>query len=121
MQDILTAAIEITAIFPFVLFAVHLLKLTLDEMNEWSIPYEPQPEPETETIAEPQPSFKFPEFQPIPVRVRPLPVGSNVVDYGKMTVKELRNECTHRNIVWRNANGKNKHLTKAQMVKILNE
>jgi len=33
-----------------------------------------------------------------------------------MSVKRLREMCNHFGLKWRNANGKNKHLTKQQMI-----
>ena len=35
------------------------------------------------------------------------------------SAQELRRECSHWGIAWRNAHGKGKHLTKAQMIKAL--
>ena len=36
-----------------------------------------------------------------------------------MSVQQLRDMCNQHNVKWRNANGKNKHLTKQQMINSL--
>jgi hypothetical protein len=46
-------------------------------------------------------------------------VGCAAVDYSLMTCEQLRSLCTERGIKWRNAHGRNKHLRKAEMVKLL--
>jgi len=40
-------------------------------------------------------------------------------DWAKMTNAELRRECTRKNIAWRNAHGKGKHMLKGEMLKAL--
>ena len=40
-------------------------------------------------------------------------------DWAKMSNAELRRECAKRNIAWRNAHGKGKHLLKGEMIKAL--
>jgi hypothetical protein len=40
-------------------------------------------------------------------------------DWAKMTNAELRRECARKNIAWRNAHGKGKHLLKGEMIKAL--
>lgn len=43
------------------------------------------------------------------------------VDYSAMSPYELRKLCQSRGIRWRNAHGKNRHLTKAQMLEALQQ
>lgn len=43
------------------------------------------------------------------------------VDYSVLNPYQLRKECQARGIRWRNAHGKNRHLTKAQMVEALQQ
>jgi hypothetical protein len=40
-------------------------------------------------------------------------------DWAKMSNAELRRECARKNIAWRNAHGKGKHLLKGEMIKAL--
>ena len=40
-------------------------------------------------------------------------------DYGTLTTPELRRECAAVGIRWKNARGKNRHMTKAQMIAAL--
>lgn len=40
-------------------------------------------------------------------------------DWSKMTPEQLRKECQARQIKWRNAHGKNRHLKKAEMIALL--
>ena len=41
------------------------------------------------------------------------------VDYSRLKTLELRKLCSSKQIFWRNAKGKNKHLNKAEMVAAL--
>ena len=41
------------------------------------------------------------------------------VDYSRLKTPELRKLCSSKQIFWRNAKGKNKHLNKAEMVAAL--
>ena len=54
-------------------------------------------------------------FEPLPEPIASEPLA----DLSKLLVPALRKLCTERSIVWRNVNGKNKHLTKAEMLRLL--
>lgn len=118
MQDILTIAIQIVAISPFILFAIHLTELTLNEVSQYTVPYSSEPEQLFGIPIEIPETFEN-SIKDTP-KIQPLPVGSNVIDYSKMTANDLRSECSQRGIKWRNHRGKNSHMTKQQMIDHLN-
>lgn len=41
------------------------------------------------------------------------------IDWAQLTPEQLRKECAKRQIKWRNAHGKNKHLKRAEMLALL--
>jgi hypothetical protein len=84
----------------------------------WSIPaitVELLPDPweiEIEPIATVLPLFTNPP------RLLLLPA-AKTQDWSKLTPEQLRKECQARQIKWRNAHGKNKHLKKNEMIALL--
>ncbi len=70
------------------------------------------------TVLEPDPVPPAPELA---TELEPV---VDLVDEGEvepeepraLTVKELRDLCTQRSIKWRNLHGKNKHMSKAEML-----
>lgn len=51
--------------------------------------------------------------------IRPVKRTAQAIDWNSLTPYQLRSECQKRGIRWRNAHGKNRHMTKMQMVEAL--
>lgn len=78
----------------------------------------------------PKPSPKSGGLVPKPVAVVPKAIATTTKSLivsappeplSSLPVARLRQICSERSIVWRNAHGKNKHLTKAQMLRSLRQ
>lgn len=118
MQSILTAAIEFVFVGSAILFTTQFL-VGLSARRPSAAPALPAAEvAEAETAAE-QPTIALTDS--IVPFVRPQPKTATVakMDWQSLNPYQLRTECSLQGIKWRNAHGKNKHLTKAQMVAAL--
>jgi hypothetical protein len=86
----------------------------------WVRAERPTPAPVEVAIAEPVAiaTVKVAE-PPILVAEEVDPAEIDVVCFEAMTAVQLRKECQTRGIRWRNAHGKSKHLSKAEMLAAL--
>jgi hypothetical protein len=77
----------------------------------------PDPMEEAATLAEkpaPAPAAAAAMAEPVAIAVIPAEP-----DYADMNSAQLRKECSKAGIQWRNAHGRNKHMSKGEMLKAL--
>jgi hypothetical protein len=77
--------------------------------------------PDAENMVEADPFHQPEMIAAIPAAMAPVATLTirTTPAYQAMTTTELRQECQAQGIKWRNAHGKGKHLSKAQMIEAL--
>ena len=83
---------------------------------------QPEPQPQPAKISDPlpaTPAIAATIASPAAVAVVKVAKAKGSTDYSTLKTPQLRQLCGQRGIVWRNALGANKHLSKAAMIAAL--
>jgi hypothetical protein len=105
----------------YALAIIAVLILRAESHTATVAPTEPQPQPiEAPKPIEGMPAPAMAQTIAAPVVSLTIPTeSSTATDYATLKTPELRKLCSAKHITWRNAKGKNAHLSKGEMIQAL--
>ena len=134
LQNLLTIAIEATAVLGFSGIAAHaffashrnwqatycppVAPFQQEAIAQENQPIAPEVKPEAEAVTEAIPAVEAIK-ELVKPKLQPMSVGAAAVDYAAMSSEQLRKQCALQGVNWRSGGDHDKPMRKAQMVAAL--